>query len=199
MKKLLILSLLPVCCLFSCSSSLDKEDEIETGFVVKKDEETCASPVVKFALKCKKKQEGIVNIDIFVGRPSFFTENWDNGSSLYRNPGYGLFAVKRIITNDVTEEMFIDYIPLDDFAHNNKYLVEFHNHKNTIERVFHDFFTDSIDFGNIPLSNGDIYYRFTYLDDAGKEEIPHVITFGAEGLGPIHFQMEDSHSFSLSL
>lgn len=165
MKIKFIVVLLSLFLLVACSNQTNS-DMIESGFSLG-DGASESTPWISTAIRSKKKQDNISDLEIYVGHYYNFMEKW-NEDIWSSNPGYGKFAIQRIILDEKREiysEKFFDLVNFGD----DSYLVTYNyddeipNKVNSIE--FRYSFIDTINFEQITIQNGLVKYSIQLVDE----------------------------------
>lgn len=168
MKVKMVLTLLMILCLLtSCSShESTKSDTIRSGFSAY-DGISMSTPWITTAIETKKKQETMAKLVISVGHNQRFMEAWNQGI-LGTNPGYGKFAVHRIILDENREVYSEQYFDLPDFGEEKYYMRREYDKKavhNVVSIQFNYSFNDIINFEEIVIDQGLIKYDICLVDD----------------------------------
>ena len=126
------------------------------------------TPWLATAVKTKKIQESVVNFIVYTGYTKGFIDKWNN-DAWESNPGYGKFAVERVICDRSGMEISSHIYPLNDFEDENKYSVQaVCTMEGTDTVTFRDFsfhFEDEFHLDEIPIEQGYIFYRIILVDE----------------------------------
>lgn len=114
------------------------------------------TPQVGLAFTSKSKQSLNAAFDVYVGARKGFSEDWEN--DLWGcNPGYGKFAINREIKTEAGETFKNDYMIIDDFPNEEKYLLTYETIEGTVDGVithYSGYIEDTFDFSSIDLAKG---------------------------------------------
>ena len=149
---------------------------------------------VGLAFTSKNKQSLNASFDVYVGTRKGFSEDWKN--DLWGcNPGYGKFVINREIKTEAGETFKNDYMIIDDFPNEEKYLLTYETIKGTVDGViphYSDYIADTFDFSSIDLEKGKIGYFIVYYDDINKKPFEeNVYQYGVYWGGAMSFKKTD--------
>ena len=123
------------------------------------------------AFTSKNKQDVNATFYVYVGTRKGFSEDWEN--NLWDcNPGYGKFAINREIKSETGETLLNDYMILDDFTNEEKYLLTYEAIEGMPDALiphYSGYIEDTFDFSFIDLAKGKIGYYIVYYDDINKK------------------------------
>ena len=151
---------------------------------------------VGLAFTCEKRQDLKSSFDVYVGARKGFKEAWDD--DLWKcNPGYGTFAINRVIKDEDKNVIKNDYILLKDFPDYEKYPLTYETIEGTIDGVimhYSGFITDEVDFGKLNLDQGKIGYFIIYYDDINNKEFEeNVYLYGIDWGYEIKFDVDNDY------
>lgn len=149
---------------------------------------------VGLAFTAEDEQPLNATFDVYVGVRKGFTEAW--ASDLWEcNPGYGKFAINRVIEDEEGNELKSDYIILDDFPNDEKYPLTYETIEGTTDGVimhYSSFIVNNFDFSTIDISKGIIGYYLCYYDDVNSKEFEeNVYLYGISWGGKLSFEKVD--------
>ena len=149
---------------------------------------------VGLAFTAQDEQPLNATFDVYVGVRKGFTEAWS--SDLWEcNPGYGKFAINRVIEDEEGNEFQSDYIILDDFPNDEKYPLTYEIIEGTTDGVimhYTGFIVNTFDFSTIDISKGSIGYYLCYYDDVNSKEFEgNVYLYGISWGGKLNFEKVD--------
>lgn len=152
------------------------------------------TPQVGLAFTSKNKQSLNATFDVYVGARKGFSVDWKN--NLWGcNPGYGKFAINREIKTEADEMFKNDYMIIDDFPNEEKYLLTYETIEGTVDGVIPHYsghIADGFDFSTIDLAKGKIGYFIVYYDDINKKPIEeNVYQYGIYWGGTMNFEKTD--------
>ena len=152
------------------------------------------TPQVGLAFTSKNKQSLNATFDVYVGTRKGFSEDWKN--DLWGcNPGYGKFAINREIKTEADETFKNDYMIIDDFPNEEKYLLTYETIEGTVDGViphYSGYIEDMFDFSSIDLAKGKIGYFIVYYDDINKKPFEeNVYQYGIYWGGTMNFEKTD--------
>ena len=152
------------------------------------------TPQVRLAFTSKNKQSLNATFDVYVGARKGFFEDWKN--DLWGcNPGYGKFAINREIKTEADETFKNDYMIIDDFPNEEKYLLTYETIEGTVDGVIPHYsghIADAFDFSSINLMKGKIGYFIVYYDDINKKPFDeNVYQYGIYWGGTMNFEKND--------
>ncbi len=152
------------------------------------------TPQVGLAFTSKNKQSLNATFDVYVGTRKGFSEDWKN--DLWGcNPGYGKFAINREIKTEAGETFKNDYMIIDDFPNEEKYLLTYETIEGTVDGViphYSGYIEDTFDFSSIDLAKGKIGYFIVYYDDINKKPFEeNVYQYGIYWGGTMNFEKTD--------
>lgn len=182
-----LLLLLPL--ISSCSNN---DEYISYGF------HKNPTSMVSIALKSKKEQPFISTFEVSVGASRSFIEGW--GKDEFKcNPGYGTFAINRVIfyeNKEVLDES--SYTMLYDFPNEEKYLIRT-EYLNSDRTEFNTYYSSSInftyDFSLININIGYIGYYICYYDDINNKEFDRssgIYRYGIDRGDAIKFKKDNN-------
>lgn len=153
--------------LSACSTGNNDSRFVESGFSIS-NESNEPTPWLATAIKSSSRQESIASFTVHAGYISGFIDKW-NDDAFESNPGYGKFALQRIIKDKNEMEISIYTYDLPDFYDENKYLVGVKSTDDGSDKIVsRDFtfkFEETIDFETISVEQGSIYYDICLVDD----------------------------------
>ena len=157
------------------------------------------TPWLATAIKAQKTQETVVNFTVYAGYEKDFFDKWNN-NAWETNPGYGTFAVERVVCDRSGEEIYSHIHLLNDFEDENKYSVQVVSTKQGTNAVmFRDFsfhFEDEFDFNEISIDEGYVFYRIILVND--NNQIIAVNLKCGISVGNLYFKKADNQvTFSL--
>lgn len=149
------------------------------------------TPQVGLAFTADGEQPLNATFDVYVGVRKGFTELWE--SDLWEcNPGYGKFAINRVIEDEEENKLQSDYIILDDFPNDEKYPLTYETIEGTTDGVrmhYSSFIVNDFDFNTIDISKGTIGYYLCYYDDVNSKEFEeNVYLYGISWGGKLNFE-----------
>ncbi len=152
------------------------------------------TPQVGLAFTADGEQPLNATFDVYVGVRKGFTELWE--SDLWEcNPGYGKFAINRVIENEDGTELQSDYIILDDFPNDEKYPLTYEAIEGTTDGVishYEEFVVNTFDFNTIDVLRGSIGFYLCYYDDVNSKEFEeNVYLYGISCGGKLNFEKID--------
>ncbi len=152
------------------------------------------TPQVGLAFTADGEQPLNATFDVYVGVRKGFTELWE--SDLWEcNPGYGKFAINRVIENEDGTELQSDYIILDDFPNDEKYPLTYEAIEGTTDGVishYEEFVVNTFDFNTINVLRGSIGFYLCYYDDVNSKEFEeNVYLYGISWGGKLNFEKID--------
>lgn len=152
------------------------------------------TPQVGLAFTADGEQPLNATFDVYVGVRKGFTDLWE--SDLWEcNPGYGKFAINRVIEDEEENELQSDYIILDDFPNDEKYPLIYETIEGTTDGVrmhYSSFIVNNFDFNTIDISKGTIGYYLCYYDDFNSKEFEeNVYLYGISWGGKLNFEKID--------
>lgn len=152
------------------------------------------TPQVGLAFTADGEQPLNATFDVYVGVRKGFTELWE--SDLWEcNPGYGKFAINRVIENEEGNELQSDYIILDDFPNDEKYPLTYEAIEGTTDGVishYEEFVVNTFDFNTIDVLRGSIGFYLCYYDDVNSKEFEeNVYLYGISWGGKLNFEKID--------
>lgn len=186
MKKtiLIINFLLPL--LFACSKGNVENIFVESGFNFNSNNSE-PTPWLATAIKAKKKQENKANLNVSAGYMRGFIEK-RNDDGFLTNPGYGTFALERVIENKDKTNKLINFYNLPNFEDESKYMLRvkmIDDSDGIASREFSYSFEDYFDIEQITFEQGLVYYKICLLDE-NNELITDIIQCGIS-IGAIYF------------
>lgn len=149
------------------------------------------TPQVGLAFTSKSKQSLNAAFDVYVGARKGFSEDWEN--DLWGcNPGYGKFAINREIKTEAGETFKNDYMIIDDFPNEEKYLLTYETIEGTVDGViphYSGYIEDTFDFSSIDLAKGKIGYHIVFYDDINQKLFDeNVYLYGIYWVGTMNFE-----------
>lgn len=149
---------------------------------------------VGLAFTSNNEQSLNATFNVYVGARKGFVEDWRN--DLWGcNPGYGKFAINKVIEDEAGNELQSDYIVLDDFPNDEKYPLTYETIEGTTDGVimhYEGFVTNTIDFGLIDALKGSIGYYICYYDDGNSRVFDeNVYLYGISWGGKLSFEKND--------
>lgn len=152
------------------------------------------TPQVGLAFTADGEQPLNATFDVYVGVRKGFTELWE--SDLWEcNPGYGKFAINRVIEDEEGNELQSDYIILDDFPNDEKYPLTYEAIEGTTDGVishYEEFVVNTFDFNTIDVLRGSIGFYLCYYDDVNSKEFEeNVYLYGISWGGKLNFEKID--------
>lgn len=145
-------------------------DFVEAGLYYS-DSNSEPTPWLATAIKAKKTQESVVNFTIYAGYQQGFIDKWNN-DAWKSNPGYGVFAMERVICDRNGTVISSNIFQLNDFECENNYLVRAVSIAEGTDAVtFRDFsfhFEDELDIDEFAIDQGYIFYRIILVDGDNK-------------------------------
>ena len=145
-----------------------------------------------FTTECEQSLNA--SFDVYVGARKGFAEDWEN--DLWEcNPGYGTFAINRVIEDEVGNEIQSDFIILNDFPSDEKYLLTYETIEGTYDGVimhYEGYVTNTFDFGSIETLKGSIGYYLCYYDDINQKPfVGYYYLYGISRGGKVNFEKND--------
>lgn len=175
MKRKFINLLLLLSLLTSCSNN---DEYVSAGLSIY--EGNCTPSVrISIGLKAKRVQEFESTIDVYFGARKSFCKAWKN-NEYGCNPGYGTFAINRVIFNNYEDVLSESYTMLYDFPNENKYIMSEEVFEGKIYRYrynYTDFITFTYDFSLLEIDEGIIGYFICYYDDINNKEFDDVAVY----------------------
>lgn len=108
------------------------------------------------------------------------------------NPGYGKFAINREIKTEAGETFKNDYMIIDDFPNEEKYLLTYETIEGTVDGViphYRGYIEDTFDFSSIDLAKGKIGYHIVFYDDINQKLFDeNVYLYGIYWGGTMNFE-----------
>lgn len=190
--------LLAVGCDAAESSPDDSIINAGASFIIESD---LITPMVGVRFTVETNQPLSGSFTVYVGAVPGFAKDWSD-DAFGCNPGFGKFAIRRVIENEREQCVLEDYFLLDDFPDDEKYPMHIQPLEDDSRR-FQVSFTwstnDTFDFSSIDFETGHIYYTLGYYDDIKDQPYNgYWINFGAYGGWRVRFQKErDRVIFSL--
>lgn len=161
-----------------------------------------ATSQVGLAFTCKKKQILKSTFNVYIGARKGFKDDWDNDLRKC-NPGYGTFAINRVIKKANNTIIKSDYILLRDFPDDYKYPLTYETIEGTIDGVmmhYRGFVIDEVDFGQLKIEQGKIGYFIVYYDDIKNKEFENnVYLYGIDTGYEITFNVDNNFVFFTSI
>ena len=144
----------------------------------------------------------LAHFTVYAGAIPGFAEEWDKVAPC--NPGFGKFAIHRIITDETEKWISDEYIVLEDFPNDDKYLMYYTQLADDPTQSFVEYTwctVDTVDFASIDLDSGQIYYTLGYYDDVkGEPYRGNVYCYGVQSGRILKFEKRDSRViFSLQI
>lgn len=182
-----------VMALASCNNGQPNATFIDVGF---NEYYGQSNPTSQAGLAFKTENEQPLNatFEVYVGARKGFAEDWRN--NLWEcNPGYGKFAINRVIEDEVGNELRSDYIILDDFPNDEKYPLTYEKIEDTVDGVIMHYdgcVVNTFDFSSIDSLKGSIGYYICYYDDVNSKEFEkNVYLYGISWGGKLNFEKND--------
>lgn len=189
-KTRLLTLIASVIVLVSCNNGQQNSSFVEVGF---NEYHGLSNPTSQVGLAFKAKNEQSLNatFDVYIGARKGFAEAWRN--DLWQcNPGYGKFAINRVIEDEIGNELQSDFIILDDFPNDEKYPLTYESIEGTIDGVvmhYEGFVTNAIDFSSIDVLKGSIGYYICYYDDVNQKPFEgNYYLYGISWGGKLNFK-----------
>lgn len=152
------------------------------------------------ALTCKREQELNAEFNIYIGAIKLFEIHLKNDGDPC-NPGYGKFAIERVIFDEKDNMVQSGDIVeiLDDFPSFDKYPLIQEDIEGTYDGYVDHYSTyvvETFDFESVDLDSGFIGYCINYYDDIHSKIMEDVIIeyarrYGADLDAFIHFEKKD--------
>lgn len=157
------------------------------------------TPWLATAIKAQKTQETVVNFTVYAGYEKDFFDKWNN-NAWETNPGYGTFAVERVVCDRNGEEIYSHIHLLNDFEDENKYSVQIvSTDQGTDAVMFRNFsfhFEDEFDLNEISIDKGYVFYRIILVNDSNQIIIDNLKC--GISVGNLYFKKADNQvTFSL--
>lgn len=189
----LLTSIVGAMVLAGCNSGQPLSTFVEVGFDGYRGASGPTSQV-SLSFKTKIKQSLNATFDVYVGARKGFANDWEN--DLWGcNPGYGAFAIYRVIEDEAGNEIQDDYIILDDFPNDEKYPLTYETIEGTCDGVimhYEGFVTDTFDFSRIDAIKGRIVYFICYYGDINQKEFAgNCYLYGISWGGKLNFEKND--------
>lgn len=179
--------------LISCNNSQPNSTFVEVGF---NEYHGLSNPTsqVGLAFKTEKEQSLKAIFNVYIGARKGFAEAWQN--DLWGcNPGYGEFAINRVIEDEIGNELESDFIVLSDFPNDEKYPLTYETIEGTIDGVimhYKGFVINTTDFGLIDASKGSIGYYICYYDNINQKPFEgNYYSYGISWGGKLNFEKND--------
>jgi hypothetical protein len=179
--------------LLSCNNGQPTSTLVEVGFneYYGSTGPTCQ---VGLAFTAHDKQPLNATFDVYVGARKGFAEDWQN--DLWEcNPGYGKFAINRVIEDETGDEILSDFIILNDFPNDEKYPLTYETIEGTTDGVimhYAGFIVNTFDFSTIDISKGSIGYYICYYDDINQKPFEgDYYLYGISWGGKLNFEKND--------
>lgn len=166
-KIINLLLLLPL--ITSCSNNID--EYISAGLSIYSGNCLPTSRVA-IALKAKRVQPLDSTFEIYVGAIKGFSEAWKN-DEFECNPGYGTFAINRVIFKNKYKTISESYTMLYDFPNDDKYPMKIEviqSNPYRYRKTFSTYIPFTYDFSLLELDEGIIAYYICYYDDINNKE-----------------------------
>lgn len=154
-----------------------------------------ATSQVSLAFSTERYQSKLSTFKIYIGAIDDFKENWDN--DLWGcNPGYGTFAINRMVRDINEQTIKNDYFILDDFPDYEKYPLKskaIENIGDVVIPIYTGYIFNTFDFDTISLEEGIISYLIVYYDDVNSKEFEeNVYLYGIDWGGSLMFEKNDN-------
>ena len=149
---------------------------------------------VGLAFMTESEQSLNATFDVYVGARKGFADDWEN--DLWEcNPGYGTFAINRVIEDEVGNEIQSDFIILDDFPNDEKYPLTYETIEGSVDGVvmhYEGLVTNTFDFNSIDTLRGSIGYYICYYDDINQKPFEgDYYLYGVSWGGKVNFEKND--------
>lgn len=194
-KTKLLTLLASAMALVSCDNTQPISTIVEVGF---NEYYGLSNPTsqVGLAFTAENEQSLSAIFNVYIGARKGFTEDWQK--DLWGcNPGYGKFAINRIIEDETGNELQNDFIVLDDFPNDEKYPLTYKAIKGTVDGVkmqYETFMKDTIDFRSFDVSRGSIGYYICYYDDVNQKPFEeNCYLYGISWGGQLNFEKNDKN------
>lgn len=191
--KIKLLNLTYTLTLISCNNGQAENFFIKVGF---NEFYGTSYPIsqVGLAFIGNKKQSLNASFDVYIGARKGFVDDWEN--NLWGcNPGYGKFAINRVIEDEDGNELQNNFIMLDDFPNNEKYILNYEKIEGTADGIimqYEDFVKNTIDFSTINIVKGKVGYYICYYDDINNKIFEeNYYLYGISWGGEINFEKKD--------
>lgn len=192
-KSKMFILIASVMALVSCNNGQSNTTFIDVGFNEYHGQSNPTSQV-GLAFKAESEQSLNATFDVYIGARKGFAENWQN--NLWEcNPGYGKFAINRVIEDEAGNELQNDYIILNDFPNDEKYPLTYETIEGTVDGVimhYEGFVTNKFDFSLLSILKGSIGYYICYYDDVNSKQFEeNVYLYGISWGGKLNFEKND--------
>jgi hypothetical protein len=193
-KTIKLLTLISGAIMFvSCSNNQPTNPFIEVGFN-EYHGSSCPTVQVGLAFKGEKEQALDATFNVYLGARKGFAEDWQN--DLWGcNPGYGKFAINRVIEDEAGNEVKSDFLILDDFPNDEKYPLIYEPIEGTVDGVilhYEGFIVSNFDFTAIDIIKGSIGYYILYYDDIDQKPfVGSYYLYGISWGGKVNFTKND--------
>lgn len=189
-KRILItVSSFLTCTLNSCSKNMG--DYIRVGFE-RESSYSEITPAVGLAFEGKRKQNIEAEFKVYIGAFYAFKELWD-ANTYGTNPGYGCFAIKKMVKSKEREVVFKDYKMVHDFPNFEKYPLTYENIEGVIDGWiphYKYYFDEKVSLKQYGLTEGYVCFYLCYYDDINLCEFAQdVYGYGMYEGGAIEFQI----------
>lgn len=179
--------------LVSCNNGQPSSTFVEVGFNEYHGQSNPTSQV-GLAFKAENEQSLNATFDVYIGARKGFAEDWQN--NLWEcNPGYGKFAINRVIEDVAGNEIRSDFIIIDDFPNDEKYPLTYEAIEGAWDGVvmhYEGFVTNTFDFSSIDALKGSIGYYICYYDDINRKPFEgDYYLYGISWGGELNFEKND--------
>ena len=187
-RKIKLLALIAIASLLVGCNNVNKDKYILVGFNKFYGSSNPTSQV-GLAFRVEREQS------LYFGARKGFTEDWKN--DLWEcNPGYGTFAINRIIEDEAGKEIQSDFIILEDFPNDEKYPLTYETIEGTVDGVimhYEGYMTNTFNFTSIETLKGSIGYYICYYDDVNQKPFEgDYYLYGISWGGKLNFEKNDN-------
>ena len=193
-RKIKLLALIAIASLLVGCNNVNKDKYILVGFNKFYGSSNPTSQV-GLAFRVEREQSLNATFDVYFGARKGFTEDWKN--DLWEcNPGYGTFAINRIIEDEAGKEIQSDFIILEDFPNDEKYPLTYETIEGTVDGVimhYEGYMTNTFNFTSIETLKGSIGYYICYYDDVNQKPFEgDYYLYGISWGGKLNFEKNDN-------
>lgn len=191
-RKIILLTLIASASLLVGCNNVNTDKYISVGF---NEYYSSSNPTSQVGLAFRAEIEQSLNatFDVYVDARKGFTEDWKN--DLWEcNPGYGTFAINRVIEDEAGYEIQNDFIILEDFPNDEKYQLTYETIEGTVDGVimhYEGYVTNTFNFTSIETLKGSIGYYICYYDDINQKPFEGDYLYGISWGGKLNFERND--------